>query len=70
MNLKISIIGSTGSIGLSALKIVDKRKKDISLHVLAANKNYKIIKKQIIKYKPKYFVITDLNIYEKIKKKV
>ena len=69
MNLKISIIGSTGSIGLSALKIVDKRKKDISLHVLAANKNYKIIKKQIIKYKPKYFVITDLNIYEKIKKK-
>ena len=69
MNLKISIIGSTGSIGLSALSIVDKRKKDISLHVLAANKNYKIIKKQIIKYKPKYFVITDLNIYEKIKKK-
>ena len=69
MNLKISIIGSTGSIGLSALSIVDKRKNDISLHVLAANKNYKIIKKQIIKYKPKYFVITDYNIYEKIKKK-
>ena len=69
MNLKISIIGSTGSIGLSALSIVDKKRKDISLYVLAANKNYKLIKKQILKYKPKYFVITDLNIYLKIKKK-
>ena len=70
MNLKISIIGSTGSIGLSALSIVDKKRKDISLYVLAANKNYKLIKKQILKYKPKYFVITDLNIYLKIKKKI
>ena len=67
MNLKISIIGSTGSIGLSALSIVDKKRKDISLYVLAANKNYNLIKKQILKYKPKYFVITDL-IYIKDKK--
>ena len=37
MNLKISIIGSTGSIGLS-LSIVDKKRKDISLYVLAAIK--------------------------------
>ena len=69
MRLKISIIGSTGSIGLSTLSIVDKKRKDISIHVLAANKNYKVINKQIIKYKPKYFVITDNVIYEKIKKK-
>ena len=42
MNLKISIIGSTGSIGLSALKIVDKRKTIGILHIhniLSANIN-------------------------------
>ena len=43
MNLKISIIGSTGSIGLSAL-VLSIKEKDISLYVLAANKNYKLIK--------------------------
>ena len=36
---------STGSIGLSALKIVDK--ENLKIELLSANKNYKLIKKQI-----------------------
>ena len=44
MVLKISILGSTGSIGLSTLKIVDKE-KDLRVELLSANKNYKQIKK-------------------------
>ena len=42
MLLKISILGSTGSIGLSALKIVDK--ENLKIELLSANKNYKLIK--------------------------
>ena len=65
MKINISIIGSTGSIGLSVLKIIDKRNKNFQVNVLSANKNYKLIKKQIKKYKPKIFVISDLNTFKK-----
>ncbi len=67
MNKTISIIGSTGSIGLSTLSIINK--KNFNINLLSANKNYKIICKQIIRYKPKFFIITDNNIFKKVKKK-
>ena len=54
----ISILGSTGSIGLNSLKIIDK-KNDFKINLLSANKNYKLICKQIIKYKPNIFFINN-----------
>ena len=69
MKKNISILGSTGSIGLNSLNIVDKKKKLLSINILAANKNYRLICKQIIKFKPKVFIINDLNIFEKVNKK-
>ena len=65
----ISILGSTGSIGLSTLKIIDNKKKDFKIYLLSANNNYELICKQIKKYKPKFFIINDKNTYIKIKKK-
>ncbi len=67
MVLKISILGSTGSIGLSTLKIVDKE-KDLKVELLSANKNYKQIKKQITKYRPKFFIVKDFKTFQKLKK--
>jgi 1-deoxy-D-xylulose-5-phosphate reductoisomerase len=64
---KISILGSTGSIGLSTFEIINK--KNFNVVLLSANKNYKLISKQIIKYNPTYFIITDPIIYMNIKKK-
>ncbi len=69
MKKKISILGSTGSIGLSALNIVDKKRNIFNIDLLSANSNYKLICKQIKKYKPKIFVIKDKIIFEKIKNK-
>ncbi len=65
----ISILGSTGSIGLSALEIVDKKRDYFKISLLSANKNYTKISKQIKKYNPKYFIINDKLTFEKIKKK-
>jgi 1-deoxy-D-xylulose-5-phosphate reductoisomerase len=70
MKKKISILGSTGSIGLSTLKIIDKNKKDFKINLLSANKSFKLIYNQIKKYKPNYFIIKDQVIFEKIKKKI
>ena len=47
MKKTISILGSTGSIGLSTFKIIDKKRKDFIINLLSANKNYKLILKQI-----------------------
>ena len=69
MKKSITILGSTGSIGLTALSIFEKKKKDFKLQLLSANKNFNLICKQIQKYSPNYFLITDFSTYEKIKKK-
>ena len=68
MKQTISILGSTGSIGLTTLKIIDKKKSSFSINVLLANRNYKLIINQIKKYKPRYFIISDKFVYEKVKK--
>ena len=63
----ISIFGSTGSIGLSTLKIIDKKRNHFKPNVFSANKNYKLISEQIKKYKPNYFFINNNEVYTKVK---
>ncbi len=69
MKKYISILGSTGSIGLSTLKLIGKKNNFFSINLLCANKNYKLICNQIKKYKPRYYVVNDRVIYNKIKRK-
>ena len=69
MKYKIAILGSTGSIGLSTLQIIDKKKSNFTIEVLIAYGNYKKICAQIIKYNPKIFIIINQDIYFKVKKK-
>ena len=69
MTKNISILGSTGSIGLTALSIIDKKKKFFKVNILSANKNYLLICKQILKYNPKIFIVTDYLTYQKTKKR-
>ena len=66
---KIIILGSTGSIGESTINVILKNKKDFEFILLAASQNYKSIISQIKVLQPKYFVISNKKIYEKIKKK-
>ena len=67
MKKSISILGSTGSIGLSTFKIINKNKNNFNVYLLSANKNYKLICNQIESYKPKFFVVRDQITYEKLK---
>ena len=69
MKKTISILGSTGSIGLSALKIIDKKRKMFKINLLSANKNFQLISNQIKKYKPKIFIINDRKVFKKTLKK-
>ena len=69
MKQSLAILGSTGSVGLTTLKILDKKKSSFKVKLLVANKNFKAICKQIKKYKPEIFIIRDEIIYKKVKKK-
>ncbi len=69
MTKLISILGSTGSIGLTTLKVLNKKKNYFKPYFFSANKNIGLISHQIKKYKPTYFLINDNRVYRKIKKK-
>jgi 1-deoxy-D-xylulose-5-phosphate reductoisomerase len=69
MKKTISILGSTGSIGLTTLDIINNKKNYFQIELLSANKNFNLICKQIKNYNPKIFVITNLTIFKAVKKK-
>ena len=70
MSKLISILGSTGSIGLTTLNILSKKKGFFKYNLFSADKNFKLIISQIKKYKPKYFIINNFQTYIKIKNKI
>ena len=49
---KISILGSTGSIGQSALSVVDLYPEEFEVVSLAARGNSKLLYEQCLKYRP------------------
>ena len=49
----IIILGSTGSIGETSLKVIRDNKKKFSIKILMANSNHRKIFNQIKKFKPK-----------------
>ena len=55
MKKLISILGSTGSIGLTTLRILDLKKNYFIPYLFSSDKNYNLICKQINKYKPEIF---------------
>ncbi|MFH1784186.1 MAG: 1-deoxy-D-xylulose-5-phosphate reductoisomerase [bacterium] len=65
---RISILGSTGSIGASTLGVVDCMPRDLKVEGLAACKNYSVLLKQVKKYRPKAVALVDEGACEKIRK--
>ena len=43
---KIAILGSTGSIGKTTLKIIERDKKNFKIELLTTNRNYRLLLKQ------------------------
>ena len=67
MKKYISILGSTGSIGVNALKIAEFLSKDIKVKYLTANKNFELLIEQTKKYKPKSICLVDKKLYKNLK---
>ena len=67
MKKKIAILGSTGSIGKSTLQII-KKTNLFKVKLLATNKNFLEIAKQIKIFKPEIVVVTNQEVFLKAQK--
>ena len=65
---KIAIIGSTGSIGKTVLKIIKKNPTKFKIKLLTANTNYKELLKQTKNFDVENVIINNIVAYEKFKK--
>ena len=65
---KIAILGSTGSIGSSLIKVIKKDQKNFKIELITANKNYKKLITQVKFFKIKNVIITDQSSFLKVKK--
>jgi len=58
--MNINIYGSTGFIGTKTLNLIDRHFPNIKINLLCAKSNLKLLKKQILKYNPKYAFLHDM----------
>ena len=68
MKKKIAILGSTGSIGKSLLKIVEKDKKNFEIFLLTGHTNLRLLLNQVKFFDVKNIIITDQKNYLRAKK--
>ena len=64
---KITILGSTGSIGTQSINILSKYPNDFKIIALTGNQNIELLLKQTTEIKPKYVVIFNELIYKEKK---
>jgi 1-deoxy-D-xylulose-5-phosphate reductoisomerase len=68
MTKKIAILGSTGSIGTNALKVIDAFGGKYEVVALTAHNNIELLAEQVKKYQPKIAVVTNPDKVEKFRK--
>ena len=68
MKQKISIFGSTGSIGDTVFRLLNKNKTKFKIYIFGQQQELQKIYFQIKKYRPKYYIIFDYKTFIKIKK--
>lgn len=64
------ILGSTGSIGTSALDVVARLGTDYKVLALSANNNTELFLKQLLTFKPRFAAVLNPESYEKIKDQI
>ena len=56
---QITILGATGSIGVSTLDVIDRHAREYNIFALTGNKKIPLLAEQCAKFNPKYAVVMD-----------
>jgi len=65
---KITILGSTGTIGKNTLEVIRQNPDLFKVYALSANSNIEELEKQVFEFKPLVVVLSDALVFEKAKK--
>jgi len=57
--MNITVLGSTGSIGVSTLDVVRQNPDRFKIHALVAGKNLDVLCSQILEFRPQWVVVAD-----------
>lgn len=67
---RLTILGSTGSIGQSTLDVVSRNREDFSVVALAAGKNLDLLEKQIKSFSPEIVAVADKKTADSLSKRI
>lgn len=67
---KISVLGSTGSIGTQTIDVIRSNRELFSLEAVAANSSVDILEQQVKEFSPKLAVVYDESKYKELKNRV
>ena len=67
MAKRIAILGSTGSIGKNALRVIESLGSGYEVTALSAHSSIELLAEQTNRYKPRYAVITNVDYLEKFR---
>ncbi len=70
MRKRIAVLGSTGSIGKSALQVVEHLNEDLEIAALAAKSNIELLEEQAKKFSPKLVAVFDADKALLLQKKI
>ncbi len=67
MSKKIAILGSTGSIGKNALRVIDALGPQYEVFALSANNSFELLAEQAKQYRPKFVAITNADLQNQLR---
>ena len=67
---EITILGSTGSIGINTLDVISNHHDKFNVRALTANKSLDVLAEQCFKYQPEYAVMADEECASKLEEKL
>ena len=67
---EITILGSTGSIGINTLDVISNHQDKFNVRALTANKSLDVLAEQCFKYQPEYAVMADEECASKLEEKL
>ena len=67
---RISVLGSTGSIGMQTMEVIRSNREKFSLEAVTAHSSIDLIEQQVREFRPKLAVIFDQSKYAELKSRV
>ncbi|MDP3176026.1 MAG: 1-deoxy-D-xylulose-5-phosphate reductoisomerase [Phenylobacterium sp.] len=67
---RVSVLGSTGSVGVSTLDLFDKSGAEVEVVALAAGRNVEILAQQALRWRPKMAVIRDETLLPELRERL